>query len=78
MATNAQRHPSASAIHGTSSAASTTPTLLPALKTPVASARSRFGNHSATAFTPAGKLPDSPMPRRARATLNPVTVRTSA
>jgi hypothetical protein len=49
------------------------PTFEPALKMPVASARSFFGNHSATVLIAAGKLPDSPRPRRKRATLKPVT-----
>ena len=47
------------------------PTLLPALKIPTASARSRFGNHSATVFTEPGKFPDSPRPSAARAAPNP-------
>jgi hypothetical protein len=37
-------------------------TLVPALKIPVANARSRLGNHSATDLMAAGKLPDSPKP----------------
>src|SRR5688572_10607082 len=41
-------------------------TFVPALKMPVAKARSFFGNHSATAFTAAGKLPASPNPSIAR------------
>ena len=43
------------------------PILAPALKIPTAKARSFFGNHSATALTPAGKLPDSPRPKAKRA-----------
>ncbi len=41
---------------------------------PAANPRSRLGNHSATAFMPAGKLPASPKPSPIRATLNPKTV----
>ncbi len=39
----------------------------PELKRPVARARSSEGNHSVVALMAAGKLPDSPRPRRARA-----------
>ena len=49
------------------------PTFVPELKIPVASARSRFGNHSATALIEAGKLPASPSPSANRARLNPAT-----
>ena len=45
------------------------PILEPALNTPVANARSFFGNHSATVLIAAGKLPDSVRPRNARAIL---------
>ena len=58
---------------GTVSGASTAPTFAPELKMPFASARSRFGNHSATALTAAGKLPASPSPKPKRATPNPNT-----
>ena len=47
------------------------PTLVAALKTPVAKALSFFGNHSATALIAEGKFPDSPIPRPKRATTNP-------
>ena len=40
--------------------------LEPALKIPVAKARSFFGNHSETLLVAAGKLPDSPKPRTKR------------
>ena len=53
------------------------PTQVPELKIPVASARSRGGNHSAVAFTAAGKLPLSPSPSTKRATPNSHTVLTS-
>ena len=45
------------------------PTFVPALKIPVASARSFFGNHSATVLMLAGKTPDSPKPNADRATI---------
>ena len=41
-------------------------TLEPALKMPVAKARSRLGNHSETALIAAGKLPLSPSPSMPR------------
>ena len=42
------------------------PQLEPLLKMPVARARSRLGNHSATVLMEAGKLPASPMPKALR------------
>ena len=42
------------------------PKLEPLLKMPVARARSRLGNHSATVLMEAGKLPASPMPKALR------------
>jgi len=63
----AQRHPWLSAIIGTKYAAAKAPTFVPALKIPVANARSRRGNHSAVVLMAAGKLPDSPKPSAARA-----------
>src|ERR1700678_2512601 len=47
------------------------PTFVPELKIPVTSARSRCGNHSAVVLMAAGKLPDSPSPRKKRATPKP-------
>ena len=67
---NAIRQPKASVMTGTISGVTTAPTLAPALKMPVASARSFAGNHSVTDLRPAGKLPLSPMPRMKRATEN--------
>src|SRR6185503_15913392 len=75
---NAHRHPQLSVIHGTNAGAMIAPTLEPALKIPVANARSRDGNHSATVLIAPGKLPDSPKPSAARATLNPPAVRANA
>jgi len=51
--------------------------LEPELKRPVASARSSEGNHSVTALMAAGKLPDSPRPRKTRAMQKPATLVTS-
>src|SRR5579885_1635506 len=50
--------------------ANTAPILVPALKMPVASARSFSGNHSATLLIEAGKFPASPAPKKNRATPN--------
>ena len=58
---------------GTSSGVARAPTLVPALKMPVASARSFLGNHSATVLIDAGKLPASPSPRANLATIKPTT-----
>src|SRR6202012_5590180 len=52
--------------------------LVPELKGPVARARSSEGNHSVVALMAAGKLPDSPRPRRARAMQKPTTEKTRA
>src|SRR5215472_14498485 len=75
--TNASRHEKVSAIHGTTIGVMIAPTLVPALKIPVASARSRAGNHSATVLIADGKLPDSPKPSENRARLNWSVVRAS-
>src|SRR5262245_48972315 len=48
VTTNVHRHPYDRVSHGTVTAATRTPTFVPALKMPVASARSFRGNHSAT------------------------------
>src|SRR5580704_18360271 len=68
---NAERHPQCTAIQGTVSGVTIAPRLLPALKMPVASARSFCGNHSETAFRLAGNTADSPSPRAKRAARNP-------
>jgi len=44
------------AIQGTVNGATIAPTFVPELNMPVASARSFFGNHSATVFMAAGKF----------------------
>src|SRR5258708_5144079 len=49
----------------------------PELKSPVARARSSDGNHSVVALMAAGKLPDSPRPRKMRAMQKPATEGTS-
>src|SRR5580692_11573959 len=48
--------------------------LEPELKRPVARARSSVGNHSVVALMAAGKLPDSPRPRKTRAMQKPATL----
>ena len=69
----ASYQPQVSTIIGTSSGVMRAPTFVPALKIPVARARSFLGNHSATVLIDAGKLPASPSPRRKRTTINPTT-----
>ena len=71
--TKAQYQPHVNVIHGTTSGVAIAPTLVPELKIPVASARSRFGNHSAVTLIAAGKLPASPIPSAKRANMNPAT-----
>src|SRR6266700_992892 len=53
-------------------------TFEPALKTPVAKARSFLGNHSATALMAAGKLPASPRPSMLLQKPSPTTEPVSA
>src|SRR5688572_26359538 len=74
VAMKAACHPYAAYRIGTSAGETTAPTLVPALKIPVANARSFFGNHSATVLTAAGKFPASPMPKAKRAAANPHTL----
>jgi len=69
---NCQCFPSFETMSKTISGARIAPTFEPALKSPFASARSFFGNHSATVFTAAGKFPDSPKPNPKRTIANPV------
>src|SRR5450759_426995 len=64
---NAHRHPSVRVIPVTITGAVIAPIVDPELKSPVAKALSFLGNHSATLFTAAGKLADSPNPRAKRA-----------
>ena len=71
--TNAHGHPNRTVIHGTVSGVTSAPTFVPALNNPVANARSRRGNHSATVLIAPGKLPDSPSPRANRAAMKPAT-----
>ena len=71
---NAAFHPQCCAISGTIAGAATAPTLVPELKMLVASARSLFGNHSATALIADGKFPPSPSPSASRAVKNPRTL----
>src|SRR5947199_9729521 len=58
-------------MNGTTNGATIAPTFEPLLKMPVASARSFFGNHSATVLIQAGKLPASPRPSAKRALPKP-------
>src|ERR1019366_907580 len=53
-------------------------TIQEGLNMPVTSERSLCGNHSSVVLMAAGKLPDSPMPRQARAMPNCNTVLASA
>ena len=70
---NAQSHPQVIVIHGTINGVNSAPIFVPELKRPVANARSRFGNHSATTLIAAGKLPASPNPSAMRASMKPAT-----
>ncbi len=54
-------------MKGTISGVTMAPILVPALKMPVASARSFFGNQSVTALMPPRKAADSPRPSATRA-----------
>src|SRR5881394_4119998 len=78
VTTNAQRHPQVRAIHGTMIGVTIAPVFVPALKSPVASARSSFGNHSATVLIAPGKFADSPRPSSARAAENAAVERAKA
>src|SRR5215472_5544495 len=60
------RQPQRALIKLTATGASMAPTFVPELKIPVASARSFFGNHSATALMLAGKTAASPSPNATR------------
>src|SRR5215217_7888028 len=70
---NASYQPHAITINGTNKGVASAPMFVPELNRPVERARSFFGNHSATVFIDAGKLPASPIPSRNRATINPTT-----
>src|SRR5258705_11727304 len=63
----AERQPQCRAIQGTTNGVMMAPALVPALKIPVARARSFFGNHSATHLMLSGKTPASPKPSAKRA-----------
>src|SRR5213594_2074935 len=76
--TNAQRQPHVSVIQGTMSGVRIAPVFVPALKMPVARARSSLGNHSPTLLMAPGKFADSPKPSSARAAENAAVVRASA
>src|SRR5260221_14091718 len=72
-----ERQPKSEAIHGARSGVTMAPTLVPALKMPVARARSFLGNHSATLLMLAGKKAASPKasakPAAAKLTKEPAT-----
>src|SRR5213076_2596986 len=70
VAMKAHCQPHVSAIQGTRRGVIIAPVFVPALKIPVASARSFLGNHSATALMAPGKFADSATPSRARAAEN--------
>ena len=74
VAMKAMRQPNMAAIHGTASGVMIAPTLEPALKMPMASARSRLGNHSLVAASAAGKVPASPSAISRRAPISPRVV----
>src|SRR5947209_19397429 len=74
---NAHCQPYLTTWNGTKSGAAMAPTFEPLLKMPVASARSFFGNHSATVLMAAGKLPASPKPNAKRAAPKPNAERAS-
>ena len=70
--------PSAMVMIGTRKGAIMAPTLEPALKMPMASARSRLGNHSVAAARVQGNRPDSPSPIGMRTQVKPRVLVTSA
>src|SRR5579859_6587028 len=76
--TKAHLQPQFRAIQGTISGPMIAPTLDPELNSPVASARSLLGNHSATVLIAAGKLPASPSPNAKRAAPKANAVRARA
>ena len=67
----AQRQPSVTAMIGTTSGVRIAPTLDPALKMPMARARSFLGNHSLVAAIAAGNVPASPIASGMRASSIP-------
>src|SRR5215469_17358108 len=70
---NAARHPYIAVTKATRGGAMSAEALDPELKRPVARARSSEGKNSVVALMAAGKLPDSPRPRKTRATQKPTT-----
>src|ERR1700726_1949578 len=73
VVTKAGRQPKREGTEGKSAGAMKAEALEPELKIPVAKAGSSVGNHSVVALIAAGKLPDSPRPRSARAMAKPRT-----
>ncbi len=74
MTINAHCQPNATDMPDTITGDIIAPTVEPELNSPVAKALSFLGNHSATLFTAAGKLADSPNPRAKRADTKPITL----
>jgi hypothetical protein len=68
LTTKAPRQLNTATRNGTINGTAMLPMLAPELKIPVASARSRLGNHSATVLIQAGKLAASPRPSKNMAT----------
>ena len=73
VVTKAARHPQRAVTPATSRGAMSAEAFEPELKRPTALPRSSVGNHSLTALMAAGKLPDSPRPRKVRAMKKPMT-----
>src|ERR1700712_983967 len=73
----AARQPQRAVTMGIRAGAMRAEALAPELKRPKGLPRSAVGNHSLTALMAAGKLPDSPRPRKMRAIQNPMTEVTS-
>src|ERR1700723_509463 len=70
----AARHPQRAVTMGMRAGAMRAEALAPELKRPTALPRSWVGNHSLMALMAAGKLPDSPRPRKMRAMQKPMTL----
>src|SRR5947209_14841471 len=75
---NDHRQPQWMVIQGAARGVMMAPRLVPALKIPLASDLSFFGNHSATVLRLAGKTADSPSPSAERNTMKPVKDRPKA
>ena len=78
MITNVGRQPQVVASQAMKGGDRAPPTAAPVLKMPMASARSRTGNHSAIAFAAPGQLPASPNPSTKRQEAKLATERAAA